>query len=134
MARGIGFRYLNNRQFLVVDVYTTADKLAFFAYMTDCISINHYVFYYMPERPKGQRFVILGRCAMNRWRRASELANLIVEFGKDEISRDQAELAAYRYYSKRSFWDMIKPNHTSLSQIANNYVISERIARNANLA
>ncbi len=60
---------------------------------------------------------------MNRWKKAENLSKLIVEFGKGEISEDTADLVAYRYFAKKTFWDMIKPNHLSLSQIANNYVI-----------
>lgn len=63
---------------------------------------------------------------MNRWKKAEKLSNLIVKFGKGEISKDTADLVAYRYFSKKTFWDMIKPNHTSLSQIANCYVIAGR--------
>jgi len=63
---------------------------------------------------------------MNRWRKAEKLSKLIVKFGKGEISTDTADLVAYRYFSKKTFWDMIKPNHTSLSQIANGYVIGRR--------
>ena len=69
---------------------------------------------------------------MNRWKKAAELADLIIEFGRGDISRDKAELTAYRYYSRQSFWDMIKPNHTSMSQLANNIVIGERIANERN--
>ena len=60
---------------------------------------------------------------MNRWKKAAKLSNLIVKFGKGKISKDEADLFAYRYFSQKTFWDMIKPDHTSLSQVANGYVI-----------
>lgn len=63
---------------------------------------------------------------MSRWKKTEKLAKLIVKFGKGEVSNDTADLVAYRYFSKKTFWDMIKPNHTSLSQIANGYVIGLR--------
>ncbi len=63
---------------------------------------------------------------MNRWKRAEELSDLIVKFGNGKVSRDEADLVSYRYFAKKSFWDMIKPNHTSLSQIANGYIIGLR--------
>lgn len=64
---------------------------------------------------------------MNKWKKAEKLSKLIVKFGKGEISVDTADLVAYRYFSKKTFWDLIKPNHTSLSQIANGYVIGRKI-------
>ncbi len=64
---------------------------------------------------------------MNKWKKAEKLSKLIVKFGKGTISADTADLVAYRYFSKKTFWDMIKPNHTSLSQIANGYVIGRKI-------
>ena len=64
---------------------------------------------------------------MNKWKKADKLSKLILEFGKGEISADEADLVAYRYFRKKSFWDMIKPNHISLSQIANGYVIGRNI-------
>ncbi len=64
---------------------------------------------------------------MNRWKKANKLADMIVKYSKGTISQDAAELAAYRYYSKRTIWDMLKPDHTNMSQIANNYVISTKL-------
>ncbi len=66
---------------------------------------------------------------MNKWKRVEELSKLIVEFGKGEISTDEADLAAYRYFAKKTFRDMIKPNHMSLSQIANDYVIGRKLSQ-----
>ena len=70
---------------------------------------------------------------MNKWKKAKELAELILEFGKGDITEDEAELYAYRYYSNTSFWDMIRPKHTSMSQLANNIVIGERLSRGISL-
>lgn len=67
----------------------------------------------------------------NKWKLAEELADLIVEFSKGEINRNEAELTAYRYYSKKTLWDLIKPAHTSMSQLANNFVIGHQIANAA---
>ena len=64
---------------------------------------------------------------MNRWKKAERLSNLIMKFGDGNISKDTADLAAYRYFSKKTLWDMIKPDHMSLSQIANNYVIGRTL-------
>ena len=64
---------------------------------------------------------------MNKWKKAEKLSKLIVKFGNGEISTDEADLVAYRYFSKKTFWDMIKPNHMSLSQIANWYAIGRKM-------
>ena len=64
---------------------------------------------------------------MNRWEKTKQLSKLIIKYGKGKISADEADLVAYRYFAKKTFWDMIKPNHTSLSQIANGYVIGRKI-------
>ena len=63
---------------------------------------------------------------MNRWKKAERLSYYIVKLSKGKVSRDEADLAAYRYFARKSFWDMIKPNHHSLSQIANSYLIGSR--------
>lgn len=67
---------------------------------------------------------------MNGLKYAIELSNLIVEFSNNSISKDRADLIAFRYVSnspKRHWW---KPNHTSISQLANNIVMAELSANN----
>ena len=46
-----------------------------------------------------------------------------MKFGNGDISADEADLAAFRYISKKSFWDLFRFGYVSLSQVANGYVI-----------
>ncbi len=47
---------------------------------------------------------------MNRRKKTEKLSALIVKFGKGKISQDEADLAAYEYFSEITFWDMIRPD------------------------
>lgn len=60
---------------------------------------------------------------------ARKLSALIVEFSDNAISKDRADLIAFRYVSnspKRHWW---KPNHTSITQLANNIVMTEQMIK-----
>ena len=64
---------------------------------------------------------------MDRIDYAKRLSALIVSFSDDNISKDKADLIAYRYVvnnPKKHWW---KPNHTSISQLANNIVLVEQM-------
>ncbi len=66
---------------------------------------------------------------MDRVDYAKRLSELIIEFSDSSISKDRADLIAFRYVSnspKRHWW---KPNHTSISQLANNIVMTERMVK-----
>ena len=63
---------------------------------------------------------------MDRIKYAKNLSEWIVKLSDGDISKDEADLAAFRYVSnkpKRHWW---QPNHFSISQIANNYVIMKK--------
>ena len=70
---------------------------------------------------------------MGRIKKAEKLSELIVKYGRGDISDERADLIAYRYYKKKpggimGFFDRIRPDHTSMSQLANNIAISERLS------
>ena len=66
---------------------------------------------------------------MDRIEHAKRLSNLIVDFSENSISKDRADLIAFRYVCnspKRHWWT---PNHYSISQVANNVVLVEQMKR-----
>ncbi len=68
---------------------------------------------------------------MDRVDYANKLSELIVSFSGQSISKDRADLIAFRYVSnnpKKHWWE---PNHTSISQLANNIVLVEQMKTNA---
>ena len=60
---------------------------------------------------------------MSRIKKAKELADLIIEYGNGDISKDRAELIAFHYYLNKK-WTLF--DHTSLTQLANNLALAEK--------
>lgn len=66
---------------------------------------------------------------MDKIKYAKKLSELIVDFSDKSISKDKADLIAFRYVSnnpKKHWW---QPNHTSISQLANNIVLVEQMEK-----
>ena len=61
---------------------------------------------------------------MNKIKKAKKLSSLIVSFGNGKISKDKADLLAFRYYSNDDTGFFSK-NHISMRQLANNLALSE---------
>ncbi len=64
---------------------------------------------------------------MDRIDYAKKLSDLIVSFSDRSIPADRADLIAFRYVAnnpKKHWWE---PNHTSISQLANNIVLVEQM-------
>ena len=59
---------------------------------------------------------------MDKFKKAKKLSELIVRYGNGEISRDSAELTAFRYYANEPK-QFLKRDHTSITQLANNFAI-----------
>lgn len=62
---------------------------------------------------------------MNKWDKAKKLSELIFFYGNGEISKDRADLLAFRYYSNDCSTFFSK-NHISISQLANNIALAEK--------
>ena len=65
---------------------------------------------------------------MNKIEKAKKLSSLIVAFGNGKISKDKADLLAFRYYSNDDTGFFSK-NHTSMRQLANNFALSEILSQ-----
>lgn len=61
---------------------------------------------------------------MSKIKKAIKLSALIVSFGKGAISKDRADLLAFRYYSNDNT-GLFSKNHIIMRQLANNLALAE---------
>ena len=60
---------------------------------------------------------------MSKMKKAVKLSSMIVSFGNGNISKDKADLMAFRYYSNNKA-GLFSKNHTSMKQLANNLALT----------